>query len=511
MRSLTPIALLRPNKALVVALALFVGGALCPTVLPVGAAGARYSPTTDPLVQHGGKLTGGGEQGEGRFGVSVALSQDGDTALVGSPYDDDRRGAVWVLSRTSSRWTQQGGKLTGGEPGVEEDEEGCVEDAGEEPGECSFGRSVAISADGNTAVIGDPTGGARRGSAQVFTRTGSAWALQATLTGPNEAGEGRFGKSVALSADGDTALVGDPSAGLQHGTAWAFRRSGSSWGAPTEVVAGERSQRMHFGRSVALSADGGTALIGNPGENGYVGSAWVLTSTGSGWSQRGAALRGSGEAGAGHFGIAVALSRDGATALIGGPNDNGGLGALWAFTRQGSGFESNSEKLVGREADDDARFGSSVTLSDDGTTALVGAPRDHAGDGAVRVFTHNRGGWAEQAEQLAGAEQVGQGFSGTSVALSGDARVALLGAPHDDHRAGAAWSFVEEPPAAVPEVTGVSSQRRAARRGHEGDDQRRELHRSCRGELRVRAGAKLRGALGGRNRSGLARRRSGDR
>ena len=56
------------------------------------------------------------------FGTSVALSADGNTALIGGWNDDSvlagnldysGKGAAWVFTRSGSTWTQQGEKLTG--------------------------------------------------------------------------------------------------------------------------------------------------------------------------------------------------------------------------------------------------------------------------------------------------------------------------------------------------------------------------------------------------------------
>ena len=71
--------------------------------------------------QQGAKLTGAGESGEGEFGEAVALSADGNTALVGGPEDDTAVGAAWVFTRSvAGVWSQQGSKLTGGEEGNSE-------------------------------------------------------------------------------------------------------------------------------------------------------------------------------------------------------------------------------------------------------------------------------------------------------------------------------------------------------------------------------------------------------
>ena len=99
---------------------------------------------------------------------------------------------------------------------------------------------------------------------------------------------------------------------------------------------------------MALSADGDTALIGGAErQRNATGAAWVFTRSGSTWTQQGEKLTGTGEAGAGEFGHSVALSADGNTALIGGPGDDGGAGAAWVFTRSGSTWAQQGEKLTG--------------------------------------------------------------------------------------------------------------------------------------------------------------------
>jgi hypothetical protein len=45
--------------------------------------------------------------------VSVALSADGNTAIVGGVADNAEIGAAWVYTRSGTDWTQQGNKLVG--------------------------------------------------------------------------------------------------------------------------------------------------------------------------------------------------------------------------------------------------------------------------------------------------------------------------------------------------------------------------------------------------------------
>src|SRR5262249_57206220 len=64
--------------------------------------------------QQGGKLTGGGESGDGDFGLSVALAGDGAAALIGGPMDGWDEGGGGVVAGSGGAWSQQGRERTGG-------------------------------------------------------------------------------------------------------------------------------------------------------------------------------------------------------------------------------------------------------------------------------------------------------------------------------------------------------------------------------------------------------------
>jgi FG-GAP repeat/IPT/TIG domain len=433
-------------------------------LLRVDDAHARYPLTIDPLIQTGGKLTpNAGEQAApSLLGASVALSGDGSTILVGAPRDNGGLGAAWVFVRSGASWVQQGSKLTSGEPSSGVEQEECDEEGLEEVGECAFGASVALSEDGNTALVGAPSGTQAPGAAWVFTRSGGTWEKQKMLTGGDG---GRFGRSVALSGDGDTALVGDPSGGLHRGEALVFTRSGSTWTAqqpPLTPSASEHIGQVHFGRSVALSGDGDTALVGAPAYSEYSGAAWSFARSGSAWTQ---ASKLTAEGGEAHFGRSVALSGDGDTALVGGPSADENRGAAWVFTGSASSFEQPGRELAPTAEGElgatveagKGRFGTSVALSGGGTRALVGAPREDGLHGEVTGYALTGGVWVSEVP-LAGSEATSWAGSGTSVALSDNGETAAIGAPHNEAQAGGAWAFAFVPPTLLPppQVTGVA-------------------------------------------------------
>ena len=407
-------------------------------LLRVDATGARYPLRIDPLIQQDEKLVAPSESGEGHFGYTVSLSGDGETALVGVPGDDGGVGGAWVFARSGSTWVKQGGELTGGE----------------EIGEAHFGASVALSGDGDTALIGGPLDG-EKGAAWVFVREGSSWVQQAKLTAEKESVEGHFGVSVALSEDGGTALVGGSRDDGSHGAAWVFSRSGTSWSEQgPSLTAGEPGEEAFFGHRVALSGDGDTALIGASGAEGYAGAAWVFTRSGETWNPTGTRLPAAEEVGEGRFGYSVALSSDGRTALVGGRADDENEGAAWVFVRSGEDWAQQGRKLTGGEQEEDhGEFGYSVALAGDGDTALIGGPRDHGrGEGehvgAVWVFARAGEEWTQQGAKLTpgeGLEGYVHPWFGTSVALSFEGDVGLIGGPVDEARVGAVWTLLTSP------------------------------------------------------------------
>jgi flagellar basal body rod protein FlgF len=142
-------------------------------------------------------LVGSGFSGPASQGYSVGLSADGNTAIVGGPNDNVDTGAAWVFTRSNGVWTQQGSKLVG---------TGTIY-----LNTTYQGISVALSPDGNTAIVGGEGDNSFTGAAWVYTRSGGIWTQQGSkLVGSGAVGDASQGASVALSSDGNTAIVGGP-------------------------------------------------------------------------------------------------------------------------------------------------------------------------------------------------------------------------------------------------------------------------------------------------------------
>jgi hypothetical protein len=114
---------------------------------------------------------------------------------MGGWSDNSQIGAAWVFTRSSGVWTQQGNKLVGSDT----------------VGNSQQGWSVALSPDGNTAIVGGYGDNNLIGAAWVYTRSNGVWTQQGPkLVGSGAVGQAWQGVSVALSVDGNTAIVGAP-------------------------------------------------------------------------------------------------------------------------------------------------------------------------------------------------------------------------------------------------------------------------------------------------------------
>jgi hypothetical protein len=229
------------------------------------------------------------------------------------------------------------------------------------------------------------------------------------------------------------------------GAAWIFTRSGGVWSQQgSKLVGTDAAFYPDQGASVALSADGNTAIVGGPGDNGGKGAVWVYTRSGGVWSQQGSKLVGTGAVttpGYGNQGSSVALSADGNTAIESGISDHFGEGAAWVFTRSGGVWSQQGSKLVGTGAVGDASQGTSVALSADGNTAIIGGLYDNGGMGAAWVFARSGGVWSQQGSKLVGTGAVGNPGQGSSVALSADGHTAIVGGLGDNSGVGAVWVY----------------------------------------------------------------------
>lgn len=396
------------------------------TILGTTNSNSQFSITTNgiPNVQQGNKLVGGGNAGISQQAYSMALSADGNTAIVGAKGDNNDQGAVWIFVRIGTTWSQQGNKLVG---------TGSI-------GQAAQGVSVAISADGNTAIVGGNLDNNGIGAAWIFVRNGITWSQQGNkLVGSGFIGSPNQGFSVSISANGNTAIIGGSNDDSNIGAVWVFAKTGITWSQLGNKLVGTGFiGESYQGYSASISADGNTIIVGGHFDNYGQGAAWIFARTVNLWTQQGVKLVGTGASGA-IQGCSVSLSADGNTAIVGGQFDYPS-GAAWVFTRIGNTWSQQGTKLVGTNAIGSSQQGQCVRLSADGNTAIIGGYNDNSKIGAAWIFKRSGTNWSQQGNKLIGTSFSGIPQLGWSVAISADGKTILVGG-NQDNSIGATWVF----------------------------------------------------------------------
>jgi hypothetical protein len=316
--------------------------------------------------------------------------------------------------------------------------------------ENNWGGPVSLSSDGTTVAIGAPVhdgNGMKPGLAAVYRfDTGSSTWIQ---MGSDILGSGDdwdlFGESVSLNSDGSTVAIGVPSArgGFGQVRVYNFDTGSSTWIQVGSNIDG-KSQFDNSGYSVSLSSDGTTVAIGAPNNatSGDTGDGTVriysFDSGSSTWTQVGGDIDGESEFGSDLSGISVSLSSNGSTVAIGAPfyynnNYSSGRVRIYRFETGTSTWSQVGSDIDGENVNDQS--GSSVSLSSDGSTVAIGAPRneDNGRDsGHVRIYSFDSGSstWTQMGSDIDGESSYD--YSGRSVSLSSDGSTVAIGAPFYD-------------------------------------------------------------------------------
>ena len=329
------------------------------------------------------------------FGLSVALSADGSTLVVGAPFEDSSatgingdqtdnsdgaKGAVYVYVRVNDSWAQE-----------------AYIKASSTTGSHYFGTYVALSADGSMLAVGAEdyaTAADVDGAVYVFTRSGGTWSQQAQLRLSQDPGHGDglgpafVGSTLALSADGST-LAARGGASVDSAV-YIYSRAGDTWSEPAQVSASNAAESNVFGSAIALSSDGSVLAVGAPLESSMArgingdqtqntadpqrsGAVYVYGRDQGTWSQQ-AYVKASDSDGAWFFGSSVAITSDGPTVMVGAPGarGRGSAGSVYAYTRAGTTWLERA--LVHRG--ERPLFGTAVASSSDGSTVAIGTVYD---------------------------------------------------------------------------------------------------------------------------------------
>jgi hypothetical protein len=284
------------------------------------------------------------------FGSPVAIDSGGGVVLVGGTNSNDTAGVVYVFTLESGEWVQTG----------ELADEQSVADG--------FGYSLALT--GGIAIVGAPYADSNMGAAYIFT-SNDGWKHRQELTASDGTPGDVFGDAVSLSLTGDAALVGAGGAQSGDGSGYMFTRGyppGHQWLQTAEF-------NGDGGTAVAVSGNGKALMLATSDTDGgaqiwqLINGAWIYATTlGVAESQKA-------------FGSSLALSKNGAVALIGADED-GGAGSAYVYAKSGTQWQQTGELT----ASGSEQLGWAVGLSSKGTIALIGAEDTNANTGSAYIF-----------------------------------------------------------------------------------------------------------------------------
>ena len=358
----------------------------------------------DPWILYGNPIAG---RSDGDFAGVVRISGDGMSVAIGAFGNNRATGHVRVFSYDSresdGQWTQVGQDIVGNDSGDE------------------AGWSVAINDDGTVVAVGahrNDGGGTDSGHVRVYSlpETGLHQPTDGEPLPPprDEAQQQWFqlgqdlegtaphdfaGWSVDISGTGRIVAFGAVNAGWVR--SYSFDAQRDTWKVHGQGIVGDTTKDQ-TGYSVSLSFDGWTMAIGETLWE-TVGRVRIFAFNGQTlqWDPLGSPLKGTNPQDA--FGTSVALTSDGRTVAISAmgydEEDASGTNNFFEGTNVGMArvyhffdgdWQEVGDTLKGTEAQEVSGWRNAVSLSEDGFTLAVGAPRNtnEAGAmaGVVRVY-----------------------------------------------------------------------------------------------------------------------------
>ncbi|MBN2011711.1 T9SS type A sorting domain-containing protein [candidate division KSB1 bacterium] len=309
-----------------------------------------------------------------------------------------------------------------------------------------FGRAVAI--EGDYAAVGAPEddneNGVDAGAVYMFTRSGDNWTQTAKLIALDGAGEDYFGYAVDI--DGDYMVVGscwDDDHGEQSGSAYIYKRSGSTWNMQDKIAASDGGADNRFGINVAIS--GQFAIVGAFFDDDFgtrSGSAYIFERINTDWTER-EILHADDGAANDWFGASVSI--DGEYAAVGSrydDNENGNdAGAVYIFKQTGNDWLQQKKILASDGAATDL-FHIALLKGD---MLVVGAYQDDdkgSNSGSIYVYNRYDTDWLELEKHTA-SDGAADSFFGSGLAMY-DNRLVVGAYRSDDHAGNSGSIYIFE-------------------------------------------------------------------
>jgi hypothetical protein len=205
---------------------------------------------------------------------------------------------------------------------------------------------------------------------------------------------------------------------------------GTTWSFQQKITVPDAAYQDKFGYSVAISGDGSYAIGGAYWHDGRRGSAYIFNRSGTTWFLQ-SKIMAPDPGPSDYFGGSVTISGDGSYALVGAWYDGDPVareGSAYIFVRDGSTW-SFQQKIGSPDPGDQEYFGWSVALSGDGSYAIAGEYRDNfekAATGSAYIWVRSGTSWSFQS-RIRAPDPGPNDYFGVSVSISSDGSYAIAG------------------------------------------------------------------------------------
>lgn len=258
-----------------------------------------------------------------------------------------------------------------------------------------FGNSISVSADGAHLVVGTYYASGADGRVYYFTRSGDVWTHQQTLYPPVRNTDEYFSYyKITLSSDGNELIVGsiyyEDSAVVNTGCIYQYLRSGATWALNAQIKNNhpKMENNDNLGHYQAMSTDRQhllvAAICGNYSGQTKSGYVNYYTKSGNNWVYQSRIER-SDLPLAAMFGHTLSMSADGTRAVIFAPL----VKKAYIYLRSGVTWTLEKELV---DTNTKAFISGRVNISSDGLTAYFStAYSDYPG--VLYIYSRSSGSW----------------------------------------------------------------------------------------------------------------------
>ncbi len=244
-----------------------------------------------------------------------------------------------------------------------------------------------------------------------------------------------FGRSISFTSDGSRMAIGAPGEDGHRGATHIYTRTLTAWTEEAVLVASDSDIYEQFGESVSLASDGSRIAIGERGLNAHEGSVYIFSRSGSTWTHE--KKLNPGPFAYHNYGSTVSMTADGSRIVVGAPGfSNGNDGFVYVYSRSGISW---TQEFVTPALEYTA-----------GTSVAIDAGGDHmvAGSwncvfflqGCARVYSRSGALWTLE-QTLIASDSASSNLLGLSVSIAADGSRVSTSARGANSNAGAAYIF----------------------------------------------------------------------